>query len=141
MLLNLSNNPEEIKSILKKEVGNSFDLKTNQALNGVDSGLLIINSGSIEIVNLLILNQGINKCNIEIREDGILVRFQINMENYVLVIPFYKLKINKSQADEYTIYRDGYFIKIKADGVNIHDFMRKIRKQKAEHWSSQNFRN
>ncbi len=140
MLLNLSNNPEEVKTRIEKEIGKSLDLKTRQALQGVDSGLLVINSGSVEILNLLVLNQGLNTCNIELKTDGILIRFQINMENYGLVIPFYKLKINKSQASEYTFHRDEYFIKIKADKANIHNFMRKIRMQKAAHWSSQGFR-
>ena len=140
MLLNLSNNPEEVKNRIEKEVGKTLDLKTRQMLKGVDSGLLIINSGSAEILNLLVLNQGLNTCNIEIKTDGILIRFQINMENYGLVIPFYKLKINKNQSSEYTFHRDEYFIKIKADKANIHNFIRKIRMQKARHWSSQGFR-
>lgn len=140
MLLNLSNNPDENQKRIEEAIGKSYDLKTREAMGGVDSGLLEINEANVEIINLLILNEGINTCNVEIREDGVLIKFQANMEPYGLVIPFYKLKLNKGQAEQYTFFKDHYFLKLKADRKEIHDFMRRVRQIKAAHWTSQSFR-
>jgi|GEM_PF-846131 len=139
MLLNLSARPEESRELIESEIGVDFDLQKRKQLNGVNSGILMINSASMEIQNLLILNEGINTCNIEIKKDGILIRFQVNMESFALVIPFYKLKFNKGQAEQYTFHRDQYFINIQADRPANHEFIRKIRTIKAEHWSSNTF--
>lgn len=139
MLLNLSNNPKETKEKITKEIGKIYDLKTRQNLGGVNSGKLIITKGSIDIFNLLILNKGLSTCNIEIRPDGIIIRFQAALETYALVIPFYKLRVYKGQAEEYTLFRDNQNIKVKADRPEIHDFMKKIRHCKSEHWSSSSF--
>jgi len=140
MLLNLSNNSPENQERIEQAIGKSFDLKTRQEIGGVDSGLLVINEANVEIINLLVLNEGLNTCNVEIREDGVLIRFQANMEPYALVIPFYKLKLNKGQAQQYTFFIDHYFLKLKADRKEIHEFMRRVRKQKYKHWTSQSFR-
>ena len=64
---------------------------------------LIINSASIDIHNLLILDQNINTCNIELRPKGIIVRFRSLLETYGLIIPYYKLKIYKGKSQEYSI--------------------------------------
>lgn len=140
MLLNLSNNSNELKERIEKSIGKSYDLITRKEIGGVDSGLLVINEANVEIINLLVLNEGLNTCNVEIREDGVLIKFQANMEPYALVIPFYKLKLNKGHAEQYTFFIDHYFLKLKADRKEIHDFMRRVRKKKAEHWTSQSFR-
>jgi len=105
-------------------------------MKGVGSHKLFITSTSIEIHHLLILDKYINTCNIEIRPDGIIVTFRSLLETYALVIPYYKLKLYKSKAEEYSIYRDHYFIKVKADTKNTHIFMKKLLDFKANHWTS-----
>lgn len=136
MLINLSQDKDQLKQKIEEQIGKPFTLSEREELNGIDSGLLEITSSSIDIYNLLILNQGMSTCSIEMRPDGILIRFQAALETYALVVPYYKLKIYKGQAKEYSLYRDNYFIKVKADQQKTHDFMRKLRHFKAEHWSS-----
>lgn len=136
MLLNISSQPQENKEVIDKELGKVFDLKMRNEMGGTSSGKWIINSASIDIHNLLILNQGLNTCTIEMRPDGILIRFQVLLENYALVIPYYKLKMQKGSSEEYSIHKDHYFIRIKADRPEIHEFLKKIRLYKANHWSS-----
>lgn len=139
MLVNLSELNPEVKEKIDAEVGKPFDLEKRKELGGIDSGKLIINSCSIDIYNLIILDPGIKTCNIELRPDGIVLRFQVGLDNYALVIPYYKLKVYKGKAREYSIYRDQYFIKVEADRQEVHDFMKKLRLCKAEHWTSSNF--
>lgn len=137
MLLNISYKDRKKKEKIDGEVGKPFTLMKRFQLGGIGSGKLFINSSSIQIHNLLILDSYLNTCSIEIRPDGILVSFRSLLETYALVIPYYKLKLYKGRAEEYSVYRDNYFIKVKANNKRIHNFMKKIQNEKAHHWSSQ----
>ena len=76
------------------------------------------------------MDQNINSCNIELRPKGIILNFRSLLETYGLVISYYKLKLYKGKAQEYSIYKDKYFIKVLADTKTIHSFFRKLTKQK-----------
>ena len=136
MLLNVSYNNPERREKINEEVGKAFSLVERIKMKGVGSSKLFITSTSIEIHNLLILDKYTNTCNIEIRPDGIIVTFRSLLETYALVIPYYKLKLYRGKAKEYSIYRDQYFIKVKADTKSTHNFMKKVLDFKANHWTS-----
>ena len=126
MLLNVSYNNPDIKEKIDREVGKTLTLVDRFKLKGSGSPRLIITKVSIDIHNLLILDNNRNTCNIEIRPNGIIVRFRSILETYALVIPFWKLKIYKGKAEEYSIYRDHYFIKVEAKDENVHKFFKKL---------------
>lgn len=126
MLLNISYNQPEIRQKIKDEVGVAFTLMERFKLKGIGSPKLHITSVSIDIHNLLVLDQNTNVCNIEMRPNGIIVMFRALLETYALVIPYYKLNLYKGKSQEYSIYKDHYFIKVKADDPSIHKFMMKI---------------
>lgn len=130
MLLNISYNDPSQRRSIDQEVGKTFSLQKRWSLGGIGSKKLIINSASIDIHNLLILDQNINTCNIELRPKGIILRFRSLLETYGLVIPYYKLKIYKGKSQEYSVYLDQYFVKIHADSSGIHKFFKKINNQK-----------
>jgi hypothetical protein len=130
MLLNVSYNDPSQRRSIDQEVGKTFSLQKRWSLGGIGSKKLIINSASIDIHNLLILDQNINTCNIELRPKGIILRFRSLLETYGLVIPYYKLKIYKGKSQEYSVYLDQYFVKIRADSSGIHKFFKKINNQK-----------
>jgi len=132
MLLNISYNRPEIKQKIDAEVGSSFTLIERIKLKGTGSPRLHITSTSIEIHNLLILDSNMNICNIELRPKGIIVMFRSLLETYGLIIPYYKLNLYKGKSEEYSIYKDHYFIKIKANTPEIHKFMMKILEYKAD---------
>lgn len=132
MLLNISYNRPEYKEKINAEVGPTFTLLERFKLNGTGSPKLHITSTSIEIHNLLILDSNMNTCNIELRPKGIIVMFRSLLETYGLIIPYYKLNLYKGKAEEYSIYKDHYFIKIKANTPAIHKFMMKILDYKAD---------
>ena len=130
MLLNISyNEPSKIERIVGA-VGKTFPLKERWKLGGIGSSKLIINSSSIDIHNLLVLDQNTNSCNIELRPKGIIVRFRSLLETYALIIPYYKLKVYKGKAQEYSIYLDHFFIKVSVISKGDHAFFKKINNQK-----------
>ena len=130
MLLNVSYNDPKIKKQINSEVGAPFSLRERWKLGGIGSSKLKITLASIDIHNLLVLDNNNNSCNIELRPKGIIVRFRSLLETYGLIIPYYKLKVYKGQAQEYSIYRDHYCIKIAATEKNIHEYFKKINTQK-----------
>jgi hypothetical protein len=132
MLHNVSYNNPKIDREISKEVGTLLTLKERWKLKGSGSPKLFITASSIHIYNLLILDINANVCNVEIREKGIVIRFRSLLETYALPIPFYKLTIYKGRAQEYSIYRDNYFVKIKADKSNVHKFIEKVQQCKAD---------
>lgn len=132
MLVNVSYNNSEITRKVDNEVGKPFKLKERWALGGIGSPKLFITETSIEIRNLLILDNNIDYCNIELRPKGIIVRFRSLLETFALVIPFYKLTIYIGDFAIYSIYRDNHFIKVKSDTKAIQKFFRRILDYKVE---------
>ena len=130
MLFNISYNDPKVKRDIEIAVGKPFALRERWALGGIGSGKLRITETSIDIHNLLVLDQNINQCNIELRPKGIIVHFRSLLETYGLVIPYYKLKIYKGKAEEYSIYKDHYTIKVAATTKNTHAFFKKISNEK-----------
>ncbi len=132
MLLNVSYNDKKITSKIDEEVGKPFTIKERLKLSGIGSPKLFIKETSVEIHNLLILDNNRNSCNIEMRPKGIIVRFRSLLETYALVIPYYKLTIYKGDFAVYSIYRDHYFIKVLSDTKAIQKYFRKLLDYKAD---------
>jgi len=132
MLVNVSYNNKEITRKLDEQVGKPFTLKERWALNGIGSPKLIITETSVELRNLLILDNNRNTCNVELRPKGIIVRFRSLLETFALVIPYYKLSLYKSEASIYSIYRDHHFIKVESDTKAVQKFFKKIIAYKAD---------
>ncbi|WP_422348855.1 hypothetical protein [Flagellimonas sp.] len=132
MLLNVSYNDKSRTQKIDTAVGKPFSLKERWALGGIGSPKLFITETSMEIQNLLILDNNLNTCNIEIRPKGIIVRFRSLLETYGLIIPYYKLKIYKGDLAVYSIYKDHYFIKVKSDTKAVQKFFKKLLDHKAD---------
>lgn len=132
MLLNVSYNNKEITRKVDTEVGKPFRLKERWALNGIGSPKLFITETSIEINNLLLLDNNTDSCNIEMRPKGIIVRFRSLLETFALVIPYYKLTIYKGDLGIYSIHRDHYFIKVRSDTKAIQKFFKKMLDYKVD---------
>lgn len=132
MLLNISYNRPAIKAKINKEVGVPFNMYERIKLKGTGSPKLHITSTSIDIHNLLVLDNNANNCNIEIRPNGIIVMFRSLLETYGLIIPYYKLNLYKGKPEEYSIHKDHSYIKVKADNPGIHKFFKKILDQKTD---------
>lgn len=131
MLYNVSYNTPEITSKIDKEVGKSYGLLHRLKNGGIGSPKLFVNSSSNEIDELFSLDSYINSCNIELRPKGIIIRFRSILETFALPIPYYRLNLYKGKADEYSIYVEHHFIKVRADRPSIHYFFERILNAKA----------
>jgi len=132
MLLNVSYSNKKTTEKIDAEVGKPFTLKERWKMAGIGSPKLEITEASIEIRNLLILDNNADCCNIEMRPKGIIVGFRSLLESYALVIPYYKLTIYKGDFAVYSIYRDNYFVKVKSDTKAIQKFFKKLLDHKAD---------
>jgi hypothetical protein len=132
MLVNVSYNNKALTRQVDGEVGKPFTLKERWAMDGIGSPKLYITETSVQIGNLLLLDNNLNSCNVEMRPKGIIVRFRSLLETYALVIPYYKLHIYKGDFAIYSIYRDQYFIKVKSDTKAIQKFFKKILEYKSD---------
>jgi hypothetical protein len=122
----------DIARKIDEAVGKPFPLRERFAMGGIGSPKLYITQTSMEIQNLLILDNNLNTCNIEIRPKGIIVRFRSLLETYGLIIPYYKLKLYKGESTIHSIYRDHHFIKVKSDTKAIQRFFKKLLDHKAD---------
>lgn len=132
MLVNVSYKNKEITRRVDEQVGKPFTLKERWAMKGIGSPKLIIKETSIEIGNLLILDNNRDTCNIEMRPKGVIVRFRSLLETFALIIPYYKLSVYKGDLAVYSIYRDHFFIKVEADTKAVQKFFRKMLDYKAD---------
>ena len=132
MLLNVSYSNSDITKKIDAEVGKPFTLKERWKMGGIGSPKLEITEASVEIRNLLILDNNADCCNIEMRPKGIIVGFRSLLESYALVVPYYKLTVYKGDFAIYSIYRDNYFIKVKSDTKAIQKFFKKLLDYKAD---------
>ncbi|NNE02886.1 MAG: hypothetical protein HKN52_06950 [Eudoraea sp.] len=132
MLVNVSYNNKDLTRKIDDAVGKPFPLKERWNMGGIGSPKLFITETSVEIRNLLILDNNLDCCNIELRPKGIIVRFRSLLETFALVIPFYKLTVYKGDFSVYSVYRDHHFIKVRSDTKAIQKYFRKILDYKAD---------
>ncbi len=137
MLYNVSYNNPEITRKINEELGKPFSFRERIQQGGIGSPRLNILSSSIQIYNLLILDNNRNVCNIELRPEGILIGFRSLLESYAFPIPYYKLVLYKGKSDSYSFHRDNYYIEIEArpQDLRIHKFISRILAEKVKRHS------
>ena len=133
MIKNLSYNSKKNKKLLLEIVGRPLSFMERLKLRGIGSNKLVITDASKEIVDLLRLDNNINYCNIEIRKNGIIIRFRSLLETYGLIIPYYKLVIYKGESKIYSFYKDKYYVKFFVDNESTTLFIKKIIRLKTDY--------
>ena len=131
MLANVSYNNKAQRESIDMLVGKPFILVNRLKLGGVGSPKLHVVSSSKEIDSLFVLDHNDNTCNIELRPNGIILRFRSLLETYGLIIPYYKLNIFKGTGEVYSIHMEHHKIGISSKSKNVRDFFKKIQQQKA----------
>tara|TARA_S200000501_G_scaffold365673_1_gene399428 strand:+ start:5867 stop:6292 length:426 start_codon:yes stop_codon:yes gene_type:complete len=130
MLLNISYNEPVLTEKINEAVGKPFSLKQRLQLKGIGSGKLLMTKTSLEIHNLLILDNNINNCNVELRPKGIIIRFRSLLETYGLIIPYFKLTVFKEKACEITLFKDHYFVRMQVSSKEAKVFFKKVMDEK-----------
>ena len=131
MLANVSYNNKAQRESIDMLVGKPFTLMNRLKLGGVGSPKLHVVSSSKEIDSLFVLDHNDNTCNIELRPNGIILRFRSLLETYGLIIPYYKLTIFKGTGEAYSIHMEHHKVGISAKSKNVRDFFKKLQQQKA----------
>ena len=131
MLANVSYNNKTQRESIDTLVGKPFTLMNRLKLGGVGSPKLHVVSSSKEIDSLFVLDHNDNTCNIELRPNGIILRFRSLLETYGLIIPYHKLSIFKGTGEAYSIHMEHHKVGISAKSKNVRDFFKKIQQQKA----------
>ncbi|MBL7472768.1 hypothetical protein [Robertkochia sediminum] len=132
MLVNVSYKDRKLTERINETVGKPFNLRERWKHKGIGSPKLQITSCSMDIHNLLVLDQNLNTCNIELRPRGIILRFRSILETFALIIPYYKLSVYKGKSEEYSLYKDHHFIKVAAKKPEVHNFISKMLRIKDE---------
>ena len=129
MLLKVSEDLAKKKELISNTLGKPFNLQKRKELEGTVLSNIAVTAASIDLYNIMVLHEDKIICNLEMRPKGIVISFRVKNDMYSLVIPFYKLKIYKGKAEEYSFYKDHYFIKIwaGADQAEVHKFVKKIK--------------
>ena len=130
--MNVSYNNKSITKKIDEEVGKPFTLRERWAMGGIGSPKLIITDASIEIRNLLILDNNRDTCNIEMRPKGVILRFRSLLETFALIVPYYKLTLYKGESSVYSVYMDHYFVKVASDTKAVQKFFKKLLAHKAD---------
>ena len=114
MLRDLSYKDSEIEKEINNLIGKEFNLLEKLKRRGTGSRQLIIKKSDNNIYEILSKSYELNKCNIEIREKGIIIYFRSRQSTYGLSIPYYKLVIFKVDNNHYTLTYNEYFLKIRS---------------------------
>ena len=91
MLRDLSYKDSEIDKEINNLIGKEFNFLEKIKRGGTGSHQLIIKKSDNYIYEILSKSYELNKCNIEIREKGIIIYFRSRQSTYGLAIPYYKL--------------------------------------------------
>lgn len=126
MLLNVSYNNRKIDRQITEAVGASFGWRDRFRLGGIGSPRMSIIGASMNIQELLNLDQNMNVCNIELRPGGIIVRFRSILETYALIVPYHKLVLFKGEWNSFSIHCDGNLIKVLDTDNNVRRFCKRL---------------
>ena len=132
MLTNVSYNNKAQRESIDDLVGKPFTLLQRIKLGGVGSPKLHVKSCSKEIDSLFVFDHNANSCNIELRPNGIILRFRSLLETYALIIPYYKLTVFKGTADGYSVHMEHHNVNIESKSETVRNFFKKIQRLKAE---------
>ena len=133
MLRDLSYKDSEIEKEINNLIGKEFNLLEKLKRGVTGSRQLIIKKSDNDIYDILSKSYELNKCNIEIREKGIIIYFRSRQSTYGLSIPYYKLVIFKVNNNHYTITYDEYYLKVRVETSSDHKFLKKVLKEKAQY--------
>ena len=126
MLVNVTYNNPKITRKIENLVGKTYTLTQRLKMGGVVSPPFVIRESSLEIRNLLVLDNNRNRCNIELRPGGIIIGFRSLLESYALVIPYYKLSILKGDLGVCTLHIDHHFMRLEIDTKATQKFLTRI---------------
>ena len=114
MLIQDTFNDRRARRMIAAEVGEKFSWIQRLQMGGTGSQRFHIEKASTDIHDLLQLDSKRDTCNLELRQGGLIVRFQSKMHTYAFCIPWHMLTIFKNNGFV-SIYKGQSFIKATPD--------------------------
>jgi hypothetical protein len=131
MLFNISQkNPRQDREI-DALVGSSFSFVKRIRMGGIGSPRLLINESSPQISSRIESTEDRKMCNVELRPQGIILRFNSKLTTYAWVIPYRLLSIYQN-GSQWSIHAAGNFVKVFPEGSPDlkRQFMQKLIREK-----------
>lgn len=131
MLVNISYNNRTQRLAIEEAVGRSFSFYDRMRLGGIGSPKMNIDASSPEIDELLGHDGYLNRCQVELRPKGIILRFRSLLETYALVIPYWQLSIYQNGA-QISLHARHHFVRLSAvtGQAKLRAFLLKLMKMK-----------
>lgn len=139
MIRETTYNMKEVRQEIAGIVGNSISLLKRLKMGGNGSQRFVIIEAFKELESLIDVDNRSRFCNIELRENGIILHFRSRLETFAWVVPFRSLSLFKSD-DMLSIFSGSEFVRVKAaQNASLNQkFIHKILALKAENYTQQN---
>lgn len=133
MLFEASYYSKKTQKEINELVGAPFSLYKRLAIGGIGSQRLLLSTTSPKIQQLLDKQNTPPYTNLEIRPKGIIMWFRVKLDNWVLVIPYYKMNIFKN-TNQLNLYCDSWKCYLSsANNLRLDmKFVEKLIRMKAE---------
>ena len=113
MLRNISYHDNQLRDEINNAVGKSYSLFERIRMGGIGSQRYLITETSKRIDELLSHGNGSNFGNIELRREGLILRFRSRLDILALIVPYKELSLLKSSSD-FTLFSGADFVKLQA---------------------------
>ncbi|MBK9291414.1 MAG: hypothetical protein IPM52_07290 [Bacteroidetes bacterium] len=133
MIYLLSHNDLKIKSEINQIIGRPYTFRERWLMGGNGSGGQVVTEADEKLLACLPDDGSIRKCNIELREKGILVGFHRGLETFGWVVPYYMLTIY-GHSNSLTLYAGPHRLSLRwpAHIRSNQKFLDKLMKLRAE---------
>jgi hypothetical protein len=139
MIRETTYNIKEVRQEIAAVAGSSISFFKRLKMGGNGSQRLVIIEAFKELEELIDVDNRSRFCNIELRENGIILHFRSRLESFAWVVPFHILSLFKSD-DSLSIYSGAEFVRVKAAHNSLlnQKFINKILEMKAQKFTQQN---
>jgi hypothetical protein len=139
MIRETTYNVKEVRQEIATVVGKSISFLKRLRMGGNGSQRFVIIEAFRELEVLIEVDNRSRFCNIELRENGIILHFRSRLETFAWLVPFHSLSLFKSD-DTLSIFAGSEFVRVKAahNAHLNHKFIHKILALKAENYAQQN---
>lgn len=131
MLRNITYVDPPLEREIEKAVGKSFSFAERWRMKGNGSPRLLIHEASPDIKKILEENTDLKYCYAELRQKGMIIRFQSRLETFGLIIPYYRLTFYQN-GSQWSFHSEGHFIKASStiSGESVKRFKMNVMQQK-----------
>lgn len=133
MIINITYPSKKTEKEIVSVTGKSFSFMDRFRMKGIGCSKLQIREASSEIYQLISANRDTAYCNMELRQEGLLVGFNSTMRIYAWCIPYYQLNIYYNSG-KLSVFGSKNFLKMTApfNGNIDKKFIKKVLALKAK---------